>query len=168
MRTHEQAPEDLRAASAALLQLLKHPSLPAVTHTHLLFNAIELLEAPIYSPPLFTVADTQQLIAHFMVRPSLLSPGQYCCHGNVIMKAPQLVSLVETDQLIWCGLSTGCSARFKGKLCRSSTRPRALIRSQKRCRAAGSVKEPCQSTHRRSNGMTLQPRALCVCVKKNV
>lgn len=61
-----QATEESRAASAALLQLLRNPRLPAETRVNLLFNAIELCEAPI-CPPLFTVDDTQQLLGHLLV-----------------------------------------------------------------------------------------------------
>ncbi|BDA46981.1 Nuclear pore complex protein NUP85 [Coccomyxa sp. Obi] len=64
-RLQAEAPEEAEAASGALLQLMKHPSLPAVTRSHLLFNAIELLEAPT-SPPLFTAADTQELLSHLL------------------------------------------------------------------------------------------------------
>ena len=56
-----------QAAAQALLGLLQNPSLPKQAHVHVLFNAVQLLEQP-SQPPLFSVADTRQLITLLQVR----------------------------------------------------------------------------------------------------
>ncbi len=60
-------------ASQALLGLLQNPSLPRQAHVHVLFNAVPLLEQPSQTP-LFTLADTHQLIIHLEVRESVAHP----------------------------------------------------------------------------------------------
>ena len=99
-----QALEEAKAASGALLQLMKHPSLPTVTRSHLLFDAIELLEAPT-SPPLFTAADTQELLSHLLVCP-IICPQSY--HSSNVARGGHLP--------IYCGrVLTGLCCRQETK-----------------------------------------------------
>lgn len=58
--------EEKQAAAAALLRMLQYKTLQADTRLHLLFSAIELLEAPI-TPPLFGPSETQELLRHMQV-----------------------------------------------------------------------------------------------------
>jgi hypothetical protein len=59
--------EDMRCAAVALPRLLqRRAALPAEARLCVLFAAVELLEAPV-SPPLFGVAETQQLLSSLLV-----------------------------------------------------------------------------------------------------
>ncbi len=69
-RPEQQQADDERqqqGARGALLGLLQNAALPRAARLHVLFSAVQLLEQNL-RPPLFSAADTRQLLTHLQVR----------------------------------------------------------------------------------------------------